>query len=69
MQQEQIDGGGDTAAAVAHDTLVLGNTLRFEFGLGVGKRGEALALRIDLGRGRHIDAARDAAGPAIATGL
>src|SRR5215510_7179121 len=68
VEQKQIDGRRYTAAAVAHDTLVLADPLGLEFGFGVGQGGETL-VRLHEARRRHIDAAGDAARSAVATWL
>src|SRR6516225_8125478 len=69
MHQEQIDRRRDTAATIDDDVPVLIDTGCSEFRGSVGKRGERLALRIDQGCRRHIDAPWYATRPAVATWL
>src|SRR5262249_10205717 len=65
VEQKQIDGRRYAAAAIADHGFVAGEALRGEFGFGVRQRDEIL-VAVDDRRRRHVDAARDASGAAIA---
>ena len=65
VQQEQVDGGGDAAAAIADHVPILRHPARIELRLGVAKRRERLGRGVDEARGRHVDAAGDAARSAV----
>src|SRR6185369_12264258 len=69
MQQEEIDGRRDAAAAIGDHTLVFRNALRLEFGFRLAKRNKGLGPGIEQRRGRHVATTGHAAGPAIAAGL
>src|SRR5260221_4443841 len=69
MQQEQVDGGRDAAAAIGDHALVFGYALRCELRRGVRERNKGLGLRVEQrGRG-YVDAAGNAPGPAVTAWL
>jgi hypothetical protein len=47
VQQEQVDGRRDAAAAIGDHVLVLRDALRREFGFGLGERDEVVWSGID----------------------
>ena len=55
VQQEQIDGGRDAAAAIDDRAPIFANPGSRKFGRGVFEHGERLALGINEGRRRDID--------------
>src|SRR5229473_4726909 len=69
VQQEQVDGGRDAAAAIGDHALVPGYALRREFRLCVRERNKDLGLRVEQRSGGYIDAAGNAPGPAITVWL
>src|SRR5258708_32535343 len=69
VEQEQVDGGGDTAAAIGDHALVPSDALRREFLLRVRQRHEGFCLGIEQCCRRYIAASGNAPGPAVAAGL
>src|SRR3954471_20700444 len=69
VEQEQVDGRRDAAAAIGDDALVFGDALGGKLLLCVGERDKSLGLRVEQRRRRHVDAAGNAAGPAVAARL
>src|SRR5262249_7032513 len=66
---EEIDGGGDAAAAIAHHALPLADALALEFGRRIRERNKVLALGVDKLGGGDIHAARYPPRPAVTAGL
>src|SRR6185437_9776853 len=64
-EREQVDRGGDAAAAVGDDRLVRTDAAAVEGGGKLGGRPEAAGTRVDQAVPRHVDAGRDAPRAAV----
>src|SRR5882757_7186816 len=69
MQQEQVDGGRDAAAAIGDHALVPGYALACELRLCVRERNKGLGLRVKQRSRGYVDAAGNAPGPAVTAWL
>jgi hypothetical protein len=68
VQQEQIDGGGDAAAAVSDHLPVFDDALRYKFAFGLGRRDQFFG-RLQQRRRGNIDAARNASRPPMISNI
>ncbi len=69
VELQQIHRRGNAAAAIGDDALVFGDAGAGEFLFGFRERQEGFRVRIDQRRRRHVDAAGNAARPAITARL